>query len=452
MDFLEDTAAKSASPSTFPPFQNITLEYPSEKLYGKYSKNDVELFDDVLPKLWPLLQYHNENLKFPRLKQALLDRVAKTDPITAYNEDTYIEYHLLLWEVLRLFRASLLHLESLDDNQWRGDGFDNIVSGIAIMGVALQTMAGGNIIRKHFKVITAGHGNIATMPDMPVNEEIQDDDCQRDHDLYRIIDTHPVSEACFKWLKLMIVHFDAVRILANYMNTFKPPKVTIKVIITPNPGYTQLSWKELLGDERYFEKEPPGHPTAKKIIEFIEDLQDAQKLKVDDPVGSTVSDVMMAQLNKLLDREDTYLDTYLDWNRDARSIYRSMTTMMSKRCLSSENSPFQAPLDVILHDIKSLKGVSGTSEVKRQAIKKIIKNFEDLKEDVLSFLKSNFELKNLPSISSFKGSIHCELNLACLKMLTNLPKDSKYKHVVSELSVRCIISHSNSIRLILFTI
>jgi hypothetical protein len=224
-------------------------------------------------------------------------------------------------------------------------------------------MAGGNIIKMHMKVITAGReGPLHTIPDIPVNDEILDDDCQRDHELYQIIDTFPKSQAFHNWLKLIVVHFDAVRILITYMESFGRPKVTIKVLTTPNPNNTQLSWKELLGNEKYFEKEPldQSRPTAKMITEFIEASQDAQKLEARG--GSSVTDIIM-ELKKFSDYSDSDLDSKwrgdLNWN-------------------------------------------------------------------------------GLPSSSSFKGSIHCELNLACFMMLKtwcDLPND--YKHIVNELSVSC---------------
>jgi hypothetical protein len=221
LNFLEETA-KSASSSTFPRFQIITLE--KDLSYKKGSRSDTKLFTMILPRLLPVLQ-RDSTYKFPRLEQAIqqLKCDDEIDPIKAYNEVTYIEYHLLLQELLRLFEKSLIGLENLENTQWHSTQFDHIVWYVTTWGDALRAMAGGNIIKMHIKVLTA----VREWPrdiDIPVNDEILDDDCQRDHELYQIINTFPKSQAFHKWLKLIVVHFDAVRILITYMETFNRPK------------------------------------------------------------------------------------------------------------------------------------------------------------------------------------------------------------------------------------
>ena len=53
-------------------------------------------------------------------------------------------------------------------------------------------MSGGNIIQMHMKVIAAAH---ARPRNAKLDEEIVDDDGQRDHKLYEIINTFPISQA-----------------------------------------------------------------------------------------------------------------------------------------------------------------------------------------------------------------------------------------------------------------
>ena len=440
LKFLDDTAAKAASSSTdaFPRFENITLDNTSKE-YKKQSKNDIKLFDNILEFVLRILQENNTDLKFPRLEQALSDHVRTTDPIQAYNEDTYIEYHLLLVELLRLFRESLVDLDNLENTQWHKKQFNDIVWYVTATGDALQAMAGGNIIKMHMKVIAASHDTRNAIQD----EEILDDDGQRDQELYEIINTFPISQAYCNWLKLMVVHFDAVRILITYIERFERPKVTIKVVITPNPDNAQLSWKELLGNEKYFQdlKERPGQPIA-EIIKFIEDSQDAENLE--DPGGSCSTDVIIMELGKVLDCSDSDLNSR--WSHDVRNILKSMNRTTS--CLSPA-SEFGRDVKSI---VKSLKDVSASGTELRSNIKKIIISLKEMKKRAVSISELNLNLKDLPS-GSFKGSIHCELNLACFKMLStsrNLHKD--YKLIADELSVSGIIPHSDSFRLIRFTI
>ena len=442
LKFLGDTAAKSASSTDpFPPFENISLNKKSKE-YRKLSRNDIKFFDDILPFILHVLQENNTTLKFPRLEGALSNHAQSTDPIEFYNEDTYIEYHLLLVELLRLFKESLVDLDNLENTQWHGKRFTDTVWYVTATGDALQAMAGGNIIKIHMKLIAAAHDGHRNA----ILDDEMDDDCQRDHELYEINNTFPISQAYCNWLKLMVVHFEAVRILITYMENFQLPKVTIKVLITPNPDNAQLSWKELLGNEKYFQKERPGHPTATMIIGFIEDLQDAQKLEVSG--DSSIANVIV-ELRKFSDCLDSDLDA--KGRIDVRNILKLMNRIAS--CLSS-SSEFGLALKVIM---KSLKGVSGIPDLaeKRLKIQDIIADLEalNLKRDAISLSMLNLNLKGLPS-GSFKGLIHCELNLACFKMLDtsrDLPKD--FKHIADELSVSGIISICLiSIHLIRFTI
>ena len=152
-----------------------------------------------------VLQENNTTLKFPRLEGALSNHAQSTDPIDFYNEDTYIEYHLLLVELLRLFKESLVDLDNLENTQWHGKQFTDTVWYVTATGDALQAMAGGNIIKIHMKLIAAAHDG----PGNAIRDDEMDDDCQpeRDHDpeLYEINNTFLISQAYCNWLKLMVV-------------------------------------------------------------------------------------------------------------------------------------------------------------------------------------------------------------------------------------------------------
>ena len=79
----------------------------------------------MLPKLEHLLQ-----IKVPQLQLAI-PATEETPPIMAYNQDTYMEYHLIL--------------------------SNHTVDGIVQVGDALQMMVGGSIIEVHMKVIMIAH-------------------------------------------------------------------------------------------------------------------------------------------------------------------------------------------------------------------------------------------------------------------------------------------------------
>lgn len=68
-----------------------------------------------------------------------------------YTEDTCQEFHQLLCELLSLFRRFLRELKSLN-NPVQSD-FDRAVRKVVYYGEALQMMAGGIAIQRHFHVI-----------------------------------------------------------------------------------------------------------------------------------------------------------------------------------------------------------------------------------------------------------------------------------------------------------
>ena len=103
----------------------------------------------MLPKLERLLQ-----IKVPQLQLAI-PATEETSPITAYNQDTYMEYHPILSNLLKKFRLALDVLYELKDPHEKA--FKDTVDGIVQVGDALQTIVGGSIITVHMKVITIAH-------------------------------------------------------------------------------------------------------------------------------------------------------------------------------------------------------------------------------------------------------------------------------------------------------
>ena len=88
----------------------------------------------MLSKLEHLLQ-----IKVPQLLLAI-PATKETSPITAYNQDTYMEYHLILSNLLKKFRLALDVLYELEDPHEKE--FKDTVDGIMQVGDALQAMVG----------------------------------------------------------------------------------------------------------------------------------------------------------------------------------------------------------------------------------------------------------------------------------------------------------------------
>ena len=172
----------------------------------------------MLPKLERLLQ-----IKVPQLLLAI-PATEETSPIMAYNQDTYMEYHLILSNLLKKFRLALDVLYELKDPHEKA--FKDTVDGIVQVGDALQTMVGGSIIEVHMKVITIAHDKFHHIT-QDVNKEMESEEMEQDEELYKISSTLPMWQAYSEWLKIMVVHFDAMHVLISFQERVRKP-ITIK--------------------------------------------------------------------------------------------------------------------------------------------------------------------------------------------------------------------------------
>ena len=140
-----------------------------------------------------------------------------------------MEYHLILSNLLKKFWLALDVLYELEDPQEKA--FKDTMDGIVQVGDALQTMVGGSIIKVHMKVIMIAHDKSHCIM-WDVNEETESEETEQDEELYKISSMLPMWQAYYEWLKLMVVHFDAVHVLISFRERVRK-HITIKVISTP---------------------------------------------------------------------------------------------------------------------------------------------------------------------------------------------------------------------------
>ena len=256
--------------SCFPRFATTATPEPKHK----HLIYDEAFFCDILPKLLPLLEK-----KFPQLEQASASP-NRDDPITAYNKDTYMEYHQVLVELLRSFKKSLVELNGLKDayiemkvpmDSNHVTSFNKSMRCALVFGDTLQVMTGSHVIKMHLKIITTAYNKpYHAMVDM-------DREMEQDEELYQI-GNKPLWQACCEWLKLMVAHFDSVCILFIHVDRIKfcdnsskaYCQVIIKVINPPYLEKKSLPWKDLLENERYFDDGVMGSPSTSEIIMFLE--------------------------------------------------------------------------------------------------------------------------------------------------------------------------------------
>jgi hypothetical protein len=406
-----------------------------------------------------LLMSENKLLKTPvtKLREIISEKSAEL-----YTKDTCQEFHEILCELLKLFLKFLEKLDSLD-NPIRSE-FDVIVRKVACYGEALQMIAGGVAIRRHFQVIedelsishhkrardvanqtrtletkrenddVEGRKDVEQEKDVEGRKDVKrekDVEQDKDEDLqsvqpFAIRDGKPLkmSRAARDWLKLMVVHFDALKIVVAYHDRAQISKLTIKVIVPPPLNEEMLSWKDLLRDANSNYKSdqdfnPLNIPTSGRIINFLEDHAD----KLETSKGSSSIYDMIKKVNQLVQ-----LGSSEPVSPDDLKI---MEVHLSG--LREGMSPDQTELTQrISSHIKQLKN---TDKRSRDLLYSIGDLLESLDESSIFFKKLR-PGSALSTGKGFSGAVHCEIFLASLIIMAKtspltLPEDVQRELLVS---------------------
>jgi hypothetical protein len=109
------------------------------------------------------------------------------------------------------------------------------------MDIHLQGIA-DLLITSHSQSLTANLNKTGGIEDMEEDTElrsVQPCTIQDDRPL-------PIWEACREWLRLMVSYFEAGSIISQYVGTYGPSSISIKVVGIPHQGQEMLSWRNLL--------------------------------------------------------------------------------------------------------------------------------------------------------------------------------------------------------------
>src|SRR5277367_4657847 len=191
--------------------------------------------------------------------------VAADQDFQLYNEKTCKEFHLLLLELLDRFQRSLKYLKSLKDLKSHrvsanvtstpdNDQFENYVFDVLFAGDALRMIAKGAALWMHLRTIEAKLVD-PRRPDMSLpmpggnaekDEEQGEEQDEHDEELEAVQPSAlsmegnmpvrvPLWKSYRNWLKLMVIYFDAVHILDEYVGpTFDNRKISLKILVPPS--------------------------------------------------------------------------------------------------------------------------------------------------------------------------------------------------------------------------
>ena len=215
--------------------------------------------------------------KIPNLQHA----ANLPQPIEIYNESTYMEFHLLLCELLSGYSTFLTKLSELQDSgkkeQLNLEAILDALWNVYTFGIYLRSMVRSSAIETHLQIIAPLLDVDPQKSWTPESEEDMEFSSLKPYSMRKGKILSP-WESYRDWLRLMVHYFDAAKVLIDYAKrlgqqspTCKPPAISITILSPPLPNNELLYWTTLLEDERFFPT-MVGQPSGKDFVKFLKDL------------------------------------------------------------------------------------------------------------------------------------------------------------------------------------
>jgi hypothetical protein len=300
-----------------------------------------------------------------------------------YSSDTYTEFHVLMIDFLEKFQDSLMQLsKNFSDESTTLD--ESLLEKVILYGRVLQKMSKSAALQAHLQVIHPilhSHRYGQSAKSTPVADKAQDGECdEKDEELEAVQpfvtavnDTDrgamivPLWKSYVNWLRLLVVHFDAVDILVRHFDRSRS-RVSLQLLVMP-PVDTALLTIQKLIKSHHFPTEGPvdsdSDSSNDDILKFLDDGTKAKKMATD--VQKT-------------------------WNKVLKSGSRQSSTNFrnSLQRLSDFNTDLWSAQDLRKND-------SSETEINTM-VEKLI--------DATKFFEN--------ATSDFSGTLHCEAYLASL--------------------------------------
>lgn len=274
----------------------ITTKVPSDSVLNEFTlpteglnKNDWAFLRGVsnIEKLYAL--------KLPQLSKLNINSTS-AEVIQAYNHELSNELQQVMDTLLTRLHENLgklCELSKKEGNKWSwmkwGNRFRTRMESIVSDGAILRRLAFSQLLHGHFQAIgsllASKYGvqpTAATYENNQRNEmdEENEEDKEDNDDLLEVqpltlTSSHPplaVWRSCLKWVRLVVSHFEACRILGESKKQLLKeasdsvsPIISIRVLTTPHQSKETMPWKMLVSE--LFEPEK-----AISIIRMIEHL------------------------------------------------------------------------------------------------------------------------------------------------------------------------------------
>jgi hypothetical protein len=332
--------------------------------------------------------------KIPNLiKQAKLLRDDKEKWL--YTKETCVEFHTVLITLINDFAASLAALAALKDIDRPGkptkgnEQFRSYVARTIVSGYMLQRLAKGAALKMHLDTISPSlicwhdHHSQTSMSTTPMSTE---QPAERDEDIEAVRESvkkgEPLATAYLNWFRLLVVHFDAVDILATYVTgkSFPYQDISINIMVPPDSTQEFLPWQNL----------------------FVESTL---------PTPATILGVPNATNDDIFQFLTGALQSLPQFQR-AKAAWSKRDIKVTKACFESlKTSNVKSWVKCAMRVLDLLKDDNLPDDT-----------VEEITTEINSALKSISFFAGLAKISTskFKGSLHCEASLASLLTETSL--------------------------------
>jgi hypothetical protein len=366
-------------------------------------------------------------ISISNLFQAASKKLSDEEPFELYTNATCIEFHQLLVKLLDGFQDTVTKLSG--QSKKGPQTFDktafqqNLIKG-RVYGYALFKMARSRAFRMHMENIE--HLLSDYMPDTeasaPVPEGEQESEDEDDE--LETIRVGSLSKSYGAWLRLMVVHFDAIEILVNFVNGDvgkSYDSISIKFLVPPTTSRKVLPWSELFTDPSIFPTSDLLNPdsTTKSNAEIKQFLEIAiRKAKF---ASEAHIQAKIAQTSWNTNRPNQ--------TREALKILKDITS----------SSPIPLKNDILDNVIKWVKLQKNKNNPLARQTANINEEEKKLKQDIddeIIYICDTY--REPPAIDkfylafdmeeSFSGTLHCEAYLASLldNFIRHFVIDSNY--------------------------
>lgn len=256
--------------------REITFE--DIQMDGTHRQNDDDY--DFMTQLASMCQ--NPSWTLPKMIPRLASKALQLPPkvprgvISIYTSDTCMEFHKLLCTLLESFRVLIKDLTACVRGA-EGSDIHDLLDSTFFMGYTLWRMTGGRAFQIYMQNVenylrdprSPSPPPSTSSPDLVQDKKEgagSDPEEERDQELEATMtswgnNNKPVTlqMAYWNWLRLMLVYYDEVPRLRNFVRSphFSPDAdaLSIKLLLTPEVDRNSLKWDDLL-NSKYF----PGNP------------------------------------------------------------------------------------------------------------------------------------------------------------------------------------------------